>query len=128
MITSYSGSLRGTRIGGGHVVTGRARVIAANAVTRSDALAGLVAGDIAVLHSFNPSWAPDVKRLRGVVCSSDCDAELVTVITCGSDLPVVAGVANIHTICDGDTIRLASDGQIEIFERFDTPYRVIAAE
>lgn len=119
--------IRGARVSGSKIVTGRARVIAEEDAELGHPLEGFRDGDIIVTAMINPAWLPYLSRAGGFVSEVGGWLSHPAILAREYDVAMVVGAEGLGRIVDGGLLRLHLDGRIEVLND-DQVVASVAAE
>jgi rifampicin phosphotransferase len=107
-------AVRGTRVAGGRVVEGRARVVTEIDAEHGNPLDAFRDGDIIVATMINPAWLPYFSRAGGLVSEVGGWLSHSAILAREYDVAMIVGTEGISRIMDGSLLRLHLDGRIEV--------------
>lgn len=116
-------ALKGTRVSGTTVVTGRALVVSARAAEDGAPIADFRDGDILIAPMIHQSWLAEVVRAGGVVSTIGGWLSHMAIVAREHGIAMVTGVTGLDAIATGMNVRLHPDGTIEIADSVVVPMR-----
>jgi phosphohistidine swiveling domain-containing protein len=119
--------IRGTRVSGGKVVEGRARVISEDDAELGNPMEGFRDGSIIVAAMVNPAWLPYFARVGGFVSEVGGWLSHSAILAREYDVAMVVGTEGLSRIVDGSLLRLHLDGRIEVLSEDQAKCGIIAA-
>jgi rhodanese-related sulfurtransferase/phosphohistidine swiveling domain-containing protein len=122
-----SGLVRGTRVSGSGVVTGRARVVADADAECGRPIDNFEDGDIIVASMIHPAWLPYFERAGGFVCEVGGWLSHTAILAREFNATMIVGTRGLTAITDRGLLRLHPDGVVEPVGD-DELLRAIAAE
>ena len=114
--TGEGHAIRGTRVSGTGIVSGRARVIAAADAECGAAIENFENGDIVIAPMIHPSWLPYFARAGGFVSEVGGWLSHTAILAREYNVTMIVGAQNIAAIADRSLLRLNTDGGIEILD------------
>jgi phosphoenolpyruvate synthase/pyruvate phosphate dikinase len=106
--------IRGTRVSGAGMVSGRARVVSAAEAESGRSIADFTDGDIVVSQMVHPAWLPYFGRAGGFVCAVGGWLSHTAILAREHNLVMIVGARGLEAIADGSELRLHLDGTVEI--------------
>ena len=119
--------VRGTRVSGGKVVEGRARVVTEEDAEQGNPLDTFHDGEIIVTTMINPAWLPYFSRAGGLVSEVGGWLSHSAILAREYDVAMIVGTEGMSRIADGSLLRLHLDGRIEVLGEDET-ISAVAAE
>jgi rifampicin phosphotransferase len=121
------GVVRGTRVSGSGMVTGRARVVAEADAECGCPIDKFEDGDIIVASMIHPAWLPYFERAGGFVCEVGGWLSHTAILAREYNATMIVGTRGLGAIADRSLLRLHPDGVVETVGD-DELLRAIAAE
>lgn len=112
--TEALGQIRGTRVSGAGMVSGRARVVSSADAESGRPIADFADGDIVVSNMVHPAWLPYFGRAGGFVCAVGGWLSHTAILAREHNLLMIVGARGLESIADGSELRLHPDGSVEI--------------
>jgi phosphoenolpyruvate synthase/pyruvate phosphate dikinase/rhodanese-related sulfurtransferase/membrane protein insertase Oxa1/YidC/SpoIIIJ len=114
--TEAGGEIRGTRVSGAGMVSGRARVVSAANAESGGPIPNFADGDIVVSSMVHPAWLPFFGRAGGFVCAVGGWLSHTAILAREHNLVMIVGARGLDAIPDASELRLHLDGTVEIVE------------
>jgi len=111
------GEIRGTRVSGAAMVSGRARVVSALEAETGHPIVGFADGDIVVSPMVHPAWLPYFGRAGGFVCSLGGWLSHTAILAREHNLMMIVNTQGIQEIPQQSIISLRLDGTIEVIRQ-----------
>jgi phosphohistidine swiveling domain-containing protein len=108
------GEIRGTRVSGAGMVTGRARVISAAEAESGRPIPDFADGDIVVSPMVHPAWLPYFGRAGGFVCSLGGWLSHTAILAREHNLMMIVGARGLGRIGQGSQLCLHLDGRVDV--------------
>jgi rhodanese-related sulfurtransferase/phosphohistidine swiveling domain-containing protein len=124
---AFGGRVRGMRVSGSGIVTGRARVIPDADAECGRPIEPFEDGDIIVASMIHPGWLPYFERAGGFVSEVGGWLSHAAILAREYNTTMIVGARNLGSIADRSLLRLHPDGIIETVGD-DELLRAIAAE
>jgi membrane protein insertase Oxa1/YidC/SpoIIIJ/phosphohistidine swiveling domain-containing protein len=128
--TEAGGEIRGVRVSGASMVSGRARTVSAAEAESGGPIPDFADGDIVVSSMVHPAWLPYFGRAGGFVCAVGGWLSHTAILAREHNLVMIVGARGLDAIPDGSELRLHLDGTVEIVkeeaEARDLPQRLAA--
>jgi phosphohistidine swiveling domain-containing protein len=121
------GVVRGTRVSGSGMVTGRARVVAEADAECGRPIEKFEDGDIIVASMIHPAWLPYFERAGGFVCEVGGWLSHTAILAREYNATMIVGTRGLGAIADRSLLRLHPDGVVETVDDEEL-LRAIAAE
>jgi rifampicin phosphotransferase len=107
------GLVRGTRVSGSGMVTGRALVVAEADAECGRPIEKFEDGDIIVASMIHPAWLPYFERAGGFVCEVGGWLSHTAILAREYNATMIVGTRGLGTIADRCLLRLHPDGVVE---------------
>jgi rifampicin phosphotransferase len=108
------GEIRGTRVSGAGMVSGRARVVSAAEAESGGPIPNFADGDVVVSSMVHPAWLPYFGRAGGFVCAVGGWLSHTAILAREHNLMMIVGARGLDAIPDGSELRLHLDGTVEV--------------
>jgi rifampicin phosphotransferase len=114
--TKGGNAIRGIRVSGTGIVSGRARVIAAADAECGAPIEDFEDGDIIVAAMIHPSWLPYFRRAGGFVSEVGGWLSHTAILAREYNVTMIVGTQNVAAIANRSLLRLNANGSIEMLD------------